>query len=572
MMKRAVLLTLLLLSTGCGTDIAGPSSSLLSCVFGDGVGLAPGDVLQVRGAGNQALCFTPGAGVGEYVFIPFYAVDRPDDDERAATIEVEITGSEFRPVEAAAPVVVPPSLVLGRGPSRPRPDPGFERWLRLREIRELEPRIHQRGEGKTGPGERAPARSNAVAAAGVPAVGDLLDLNVAIDCDTEEIRTGRVEHVSQHAIVVADTGNPAGLSAGDYEFFAVTFDTLVYPVDTEHFGVPTDIDGNGRAIIFFTRAVNELTPTDAKVYTAGFFWSGDLFPHTATERLEPCTGGNRAEMFYMLAADPLGKFGIPFSVEDIREQSVGTIAHEFQHLINASRRLYVNEAPRFERPWLNEALSHIAEELVFYPVARLEPGTNLSIEDLRAVPNGRWAFNHYMSSNLTDYAAYLERPDTASLMGVTDLITTRGAGWSFLRYAADRSGRDDAAFFFDLVNSSLAGLENLDAVLGGSGRAFDWMQDWSVSVFADDYVPGLDPRFTQQSWNFRSIFPNSTIGVFPLTSPTLTSAQVFSIDLLPGGAAFPRFAVAGDGRAAVHVEAEGGVPPRTLRGSFVRIQ
>ena len=50
----------------------------------------------------------------------------------------------------------------------------------------------------------------------------------------------------------------------------------------------------------------------------------------------------------------------------------GTVAHEYQHLINASRRMYVNGVgPNFEEKWLDEGLAHIAEELNFFRVAGL---------------------------------------------------------------------------------------------------------------------------------------------------------------------------------------------------------
>jgi len=76
---------------------------------------------------------------------------------------------------------------------------------------------------------------------------------------------GRVVAKSARAIVVADTGNPAGgFTDADYRGIAATFDTLVYPVDVRHFGEPTDLDNNGRSIIFYTRAVNELTPANVQ--------------------------------------------------------------------------------------------------------------------------------------------------------------------------------------------------------------------------------------------------------------------------------------------------------------------
>ena len=100
------------------------------------------------------------------------------------------------------------------------------------------------------------------------------------------MRTGRIAAVSSKAIVVADTTNPAsGYTDADYQSIASTFDTLVDPTDTKAFGTPTDIDGNGHVVLFFTRAVNELTPARSTSYVAGFFYARDLFPATSTAEL-----------------------------------------------------------------------------------------------------------------------------------------------------------------------------------------------------------------------------------------------------------------------------------------------
>ncbi len=84
----------------------------------------------------------------------------------------------------------------------------------------------------------------------------------------------------------------------------MTFDTLVDPVDRAAFGTPSDIDNNGHVILFFTRAVNELTPPGALGVTLGFFFPRDLYPKTAAPG--PCAGSNVAEMFYLLVPDTGG--------------------------------------------------------------------------------------------------------------------------------------------------------------------------------------------------------------------------------------------------------------------------
>src|SRR4029077_1063365 len=98
------------------------------------------------------------------------------------------------------------------------------------------------------------------------AVGDTVALNtntgnsLAAACTTTVMRQGRVAAISNTAIVVDDINNPTGgYTDSDYLTIATKFDT-VYAMDTSAFGAPSDIDANGRIVLFFTRAVEELPP------------------------------------------------------------------------------------------------------------------------------------------------------------------------------------------------------------------------------------------------------------------------------------------------------------------------
>lgn len=556
-MRKPTLVVAAVFLSGCGTDVSGPAPSLFSCLLAEPALLEAGEVRQVSGAGNRGLCVGGGDGV-EFVYIPFHAADA---DEDSVELEVEVTGAGFDDVTGPpSPAPPAPSLIALRD-AAPAPvargaDP-LHGWLRAWERTEGNRRLRA-----------SPDAFHSVdpVVADVPAVGDPVSYNVAISCTAQDYRGGRVMYVSDRAVVVADTANPPGLLPTDFEHFGETFDTLVDPVVVAHFGSPTDIDDNQRVIIFFTRAVNELTGPDEDVFTAGFFWSGDLFPEEETARAQACPEANQAEMFYMLTADPTGVAGPDFSVDFVRDIAIGVIAHEYQHLINAARRLWVNEAVEFEEVWLNEGLSHLTEELIFYAASGLAPGLNLGYDELVEVPRRADAFNRYMAGNASNYSRYLSNPDTASLMGV-DALPTRGASWSFLRYAADRTGAGDQAFLREVVNARVAGLENLRDVLGEDPLA--WMQDWTVSVYADDAVP-VDAIYTQPSWDFRELFPNTSLGRFPLRVLPLEPGTTRVLELQPGGAAFPRFGLGPDGRAVLHVDESGDVPPAALRGSLLR--
>jgi hypothetical protein len=418
-------------------------------------------------------------------------------------------------------------------------------------------------------------------------VGDVVRLNARTDvaCDTTSAgyRVGRVAAVSERAIVVADTSNPAGgFTDADYASIAAAFDTLVYPVDVRHFGEPTDLDQNGRVVIFYTRAVNELTPPNANFVIGGFFWNRDLFPRAGAQ--SACDGSNDGELVYMLAPDPQGQInGNRRTRDSVLGSTVAVIAHEFQHLINASRRLYLLKATGSydEVTWLNEGLSHVAEELSFYQAARLSPAgqfgqsprARLTFAGLRAQPGAVGALGTYNAQNLSRFSRYLRFTADSSPYANNDALATRGGMWAFLRYAADRGGQPDSVLLRRLVNTSQLGYENLAAATGANGALADWFRDWAVANYADG-LAAVDGRFAYASWQFRATLPSvlSNNNAYPLATQPLAAGQPQRAASLGGGmAAYFPFTVPAGGTATVRTRAAaGGALPPAMRVTLVR--
>ncbi len=267
------------------------------------------------------------------------------------------------------------------------------------------------------------------------------NVNAKQGCSNPIMRAARFETQSAHLAIYSDTSNPSGgFSLADYEAFTAKFEELVWPVLTQNFGTPWDIDNNGRVIAFFTKAVNELTEAGSQSVVGGFFYGRDLFPKTASGGLAACPTSNEAEMFYMLVPDPNGVVnGNVRTLDQVRKSTIGVIGHEFQHLINSSRRLFVNTTALYpEVGYMEEGLSHIAEELLFYSASGLTPKMNISIDTLRAAQQRLDAVNAYQSSNLARFRNYLRAPSNNSPYQGDDDLETRGASWSWLRYLADR--------------------------------------------------------------------------------------------------------------------------------------
>jgi hypothetical protein len=527
------------------------------------------DVSMTDGA-----CIASAGGADEYVLIPWNG-----STASSSVVTLRVTGSGLTPVTASqslAPLAGTPSLT-------PIPAPGtvddpvrgfaFERLIREMGRREVMPLARR---ARNALGTRAAFGSRAAAIPANLVAGDFINLNAnaSASCSSPSLRTGRVAAISSRAIVVHDTANPAGgFTDVDYQRFAITFDTLVAPVDETAFGAPTDIDRNGKVVIFFTRAVNELTPVAASFYFGGFFHPRDLLPKQR-DGATFCAGSNEGEMFYMLVPDPVGTINDNIRrVGFVDSVTIGTLAHEYQHLINAGRRAYVNGAITDEEVWLNEGLSHIAEELVFYHAAGISPRQNLGGDRFGSQPYDG-LFIQYMAPNFGRLRVFLQNVQSASPYSGDADLATRGAAWAFLRYAADRRGAGDGDVWMRLVNSTNAGLQNLQAVFGND--VVGMVRDWIVSLYTDDYVVGVPTSFTQPSWNFRTGFPAAPVSArsYPLVDAVRSMSNEIShqLTLRGGSGAFWRFAVTPGREAAIRVTSSGVVPPATVRATIVRRQ
>lgn len=412
------------------------------------------------------------------------------------------------------------------------------------------------------------ARLNSIPSA--PAIGSLYSLNSNADnaCTNAKLRAARVMAVGRKALVLADTLNPAGgFTQAEYASIAATFDDVVDDVDTKAFGDPTDIDGNGHVILYFTSAVNSLTPKGAGYYIGGFFYGRDLLPTTSSSTMGACATSNVAEMFYLLVPDPNGSInGNSFSKTFVTSATISTVAHEYEHLINASRRMYVNTAATdFEETWLDEGLAHTAEELLFYKRSGLSPLTNIDATKLRSNTTYRTVFNDDGISNFGRLASFLANPSANSPYASNDSLATRGATWSFLRYAIDQQAASQETVLRQLVNSTTSGLANLRNVFGSDLTPL--FRDWATSFILDD-VTGVASRYSFRSWNIPSISSALTdAGTYPLATQSLVSGVAKSVSVSGGGVAYLRFGVASGGVGSLSWTA-----PAAVQTTVVRIK
>jgi hypothetical protein len=524
------------------------------------VQLEVGQVTVLSAAASSEFCLKGGPAGAEFTAIPFFS------DQSGSAVRLSLyAGGTTSPTSTNLSAARRESLRLRN--SAPTRDETFETGLRERSRRDLSPLMEvARQVAYTNRGKlnfRIP-----------PHVGDQIQLNAnpTAPCINPEVRTGRVAVITRHAIVVADTANPpGGFTDADYNYFGATFDTLIYPVDTRNFGESSDIDGNGRAILFFTSAVNTLTGPNKNSFVGGFFFSRDLFPRSDISGAPTCETSNVAEMFYLLVPDPAGTINENVrTVDFVRQVTPGTLAHEFQHLINASRHLYVSRATSFEDVFLDEGLAHIAEELTFYAASGLTPRGNISEPTLQSSQSVSDAFDRFGVDNMRRFREFLLDPSGNSPYALNANLATRGATWSFLRYAADRIGGDDSSLWLGLANPppGIHGMLNLEHVIGPDVST--WVRDWSIANYADDLIPGVLPTNGHPSWNFRSVIAAVNGGEFPLAAEPLDGAAISSVMISDGSAAYLRFGVGPGVTGGARITSRGTEPPNGFYLSLIR--
>jgi len=382
--------------------------------------------------------------------------------------------------------------------------------------------------------------SRSVQTATVPAVGDVLNLDVpdgsSNDLCANYFQTQAVvASVSRRAILAVDTlDGPPTLLFPQTVLDSITreFDNNTFVTDSSYFGNPTDVDGNGRVILLFTGEVNKLTPPSSTGgFVGGFFFAGDYYPKTGPSG-QSCAESNNAEIMYLLSPDPTGKYGNVRSASSVRQGTRGTIPHELEHMINAGNRFSNPAATAFEDNWLDESLAHIAEEAVGRVSRGFTDLQTLTMQDMLPAGNQAAAddFDAFFFENFARLSYWMARPDTSSgISSNSDAnLSSSGADWAIGRYAADNySNGDVRAFTRKLAAGPDNGIKNFTTVAGASLDTL--MAGWLVSMYADHFgIPGLDAKYQYRSYNFRNIMP-------PVAGSVLSNGGVYPLDVTPVG-------------------------------------
>lgn len=501
---RPLCATVILCLSACGSSEPGPSPSGDGCEDVEAVVVGPGEsvVLEASAAGGCIVLPAAGSAPAEYlvVYLSGSGLQLPNG----------VTG----PARIASPAPADAAL---RSPAMTRRDAGatdsagaFHARLRS-------------AEATIAAHPKAPPR--VMHAVVPPLVGDTRTFQV---CATTSCRafvpvTATARAVGTRTAVYLDDTVPAGgFTESDIAQLGQLFEQYIYPIDTTAFGRETDLDGNGVVAVLLSDAVNALSGSCNGGLVLGYFFGLDLQPG------EP--GSNGGEVLYSRVPDPSNP-ACRADRDRVLRTAPPNLIHELQHLINYGQRV-VTRGGDAEHVWLNEGLSHFAEEL---------GGRGIPDGPVQGGATSRQA--QFLELDLNNASEYLFEPEASYLVAPGSSLGNmgdRGAGWLFVRWLADQLVPGDvtaATMTRALVASPETGAANVAA---RAGRPFDALVgEWQLANYLDN-LSGFTP--VNQGLAYHSINLRATLAqlfpVYPLR-PDSAGASYIWAGTLRGGSGKP---------------------------------
>ncbi len=536
-------LGLAVLVAGCGGDSGGPNPpppppppAAASCSSVTPVQLSVGQHLVIDPAQTSGCVRVPVAGPSgaEYVVV----VTATTPIRSAAGVSGSYSVRTNNPAaslvagaaEPAGPAA-PPTLGVGGQGFRVEPRLGqgpvsaaFHQMLRQREAA-LAADPSNFG--------RPAAGVQRASAAGPPVVGDVRTFKTCkdVNCTQFDDVPATARFVGTKAAIYMDNAVSTAdtLRDADYQDLARTFDTYHYPIDLAAFGAESDLDLNQRIVILMTDAVNKLTPDCTNGRVLGYFFGLDLIT-TGPQAVN----SNKGEVFYTFRPSP----GTTTCTAVGRSQALGaikpTLIHELQHMISWNQRVILGNG-QAEETWLNEAMSHFAEELGGRQIPAAEctaPFTSCR--------------SQYISGDIINTYDYLKDTESHFLIYPTTSngsLEERGASWNFLRWVIDQFATD-TLLGSDLTKRLVVGPGGAATFTSLTGEPFSKLvTEWLLAAYLDDR-PGFTPlsdRLRFKSWGLRAIYENplnqappGPFSGFPL-KPDSTSGSYTRTGTLRGG-------------------------------------
>jgi hypothetical protein len=350
-----------------------------------------------------------------------------------------------------------------------------------------------------------------------------------------------------------------GLTQADVDSLGSLFDGAspnIYEIDTTAFSRESDLDGNGVVIILLTDQVNTLSGTCANgSIILGYFFGLDLVS-------DP--NSNQGEVFYGLVPNSTGPCAI--TKTQVFQVLPPVLAHEFQHMISFNQHVLLRGGTS-EVTWLNEGMSHFAEEIAGRELANTRcPGFSTCLRQFTD------------RGDLENGFFYLQSPESFFLVypgSSFGQLEERGASWLFVRWLSDHFAADTllgTEVTRALERTTLTGSSNVASVTG-----IPFVQlvgEWQLANFTES-IPGFtgsNGRLRYRTWDLVFAFAQASGGLpYPLV-PDATTGTYSRLGTLRGGSGRHVLVTQGANAGAIDLQLKGDNKFASLVPSFAVVR
>jgi hypothetical protein len=315
------------------------------------------------------------------------------------------------------------------------------------------------------------------------------------DAATDVQQTAVLKRVTDHALFYFDQQAKAFTPAQE-DALVAAFETKIYPREAPVFGTPPapGVDGEDRVFIVVSPAVDNFGQDKGLM---GYFWNRDAVTTGGGEH------SNHKEVLFM--SDKI------FDFPDLT--SFGTMAHEYQHLLNFCNKGIRNGVA--EETWLDEGLAMYAMEVAGY---------GLPAGDFQIAKDLNEFLRNPLAYSLTEWDS---NPHHFSY----------GQNYLFVRYLADRYGADAIK---GLYASSHTGVAAVGDVLAQHQDTFaQFFADWAVTNVASGLPAARGTKYVYKGLDLAGNYGGFQL---PGLQPTRVASPNASLALRPWGCAYLTYA------------------------------
>ncbi len=281
----------------------------------------------------------------------------------------------------------------------------------------------------------------------------------------------RCQAAGERVIIYVDTAiqSPSSSLVADV---SQRFTEVIRPRVRDYFGEEPDRgpDGEERLVVLLTDSMT--------TGIAGIFYGNDLFDRDESNiQLRESNARKIIYVKYSLSS-PITRFG--------------TMAHEFQHMVNFHQKRRLGGSSNYEAVWLNEGMSKFSEEICGYGILEGDANTASLIK--------------LSQQNLKDL----------SLTNFTGL-NSYGLSYLFVRFLAqeNRYGTTYREITRKLIGSALTGKANVASVTGEDFS--QTLARWAMSLYLNRHLSESPADYGLKNLNLAGTYNGVTLPGFTFT-------------------------------------------------------